>query len=61
MNDGTLVNGTNNVMVELMKKLMCDGWMMAKDFQLEVRTHYLANPFCLPYPRGLFPMTQGYS
>lgn len=55
MNDGTLVNGTNNVMVELMKKLMCDGWMMAKDFQLEV------HPFCLPYPRGLFPMTQGYS
>ena len=28
MNDGTLVNGTNNVMVELMKKLMCDGWML---------------------------------
>lgn len=41
MNDGTLVNGTNNVMVELMKKLMCDGWMMAKDFQLEVQRTYV--------------------
>lgn len=61
MNDGTLVNGTNNVMVELMKKLMC-GWllemddgMMAKDFQLEVRTYTQSSePFLSSLPKRIF-------
>ena len=48
MNDGTLC-----LMVELMKKLMCDGWMMAKDFQLEVRTVHTSEPFLSSLPKRI--------